>query len=233
MLIGLAAALMLAAASPSPGAPLREVVYSASFSRHANRVQEVFGGRRPDPYGSAIDVQTDQGTITIDILAVADDGIAVRITELFGNAGRPRTTTGVVLPDGSLNIDTEHVNDATVELLPFFGASFIDATQSLDPGAQWIRQLSGGGVEIRTTYTVSGVDGPIVTLDERRTITYTTARGNDVTVSGDVKYKPHVLAPISGTFVERTADSGPDYNEDITVNLQFRRISDTNDPAGP
>lgn len=232
MLLGIAAAFAIAATAPvATPKPLREVVYRATYSRRSNHVQEVFGGNRPDPYGSTIRLTSDAGTITVDVIAVADDGIAVSVTEQFGTTGRPQTTPVVVLPDGSLSYGTSDLNDATVALLPFFAARFVSAQQSLDVGASWIRQISGGGYAVATRYTVHRVDGPIVTIDELRTITNRTARGSDATVSGSVDYKPRVLCPVAGSLIERTSTVGIDFNEDVILSLEFERVSDTNDPS--
>jgi len=231
MLIAFAAAAVVAAGAPSSSAaaPLREVVYSASFSRRATRVQEVFGGHRPDPYGSTIDVQSSSGTVTVDVVAVADDGIGVRVTELFNGSGRAESTNGIILPDGSLDIDQTQLNDATVALLPFFGRKFMDDPASMAPGSGWSRHLSGGGYDILTKYKVTKIDGPIMTVDEDKTIKGAGALTGTATIDGEVDYKPEMLAPISGSIIERTSSSGPDYNEDVTVSLSFHRLSDTYD----
>jgi len=231
MLIALATAVLVAAGATASMAltPLREVVYSATFSRRENRVQEVFGGRRPDPYGANIDIRSSSGTVTVDVIAVADDGIGVRVTELFDGSGRPQSTNGIILPDGSLDIDQSHLNDVTIALLPFFGRKFMDDPKSMAAGSVWSRHLSGGGYDILTNYTVMKIDGQIMTVDEDKTIKSTGAMTQTATLSGDVDYKPGMLAPISGSIVERTASSGLDYNEDVTVTLTFRRLSDTYD----
>lgn len=231
MVIGIAAAALLASASPVAQArPLREVVYRANYSRRSNAVRERYRGATGDQYGANLDVVSDSGTITVDVVAVADDGIGIRLTEQFGNPPRPQTTTVIVLPDGTLRYGENDLNDASVALLPFFAAKFVDVDQNLDVGSSWTRRLSGGPYAIATKYTVEKIDGPIITLNEARTIRNRTASGSDATVTGSVDYKPKLLCPISGALTERTSSMGLDYSEDITLSLQFQRVSDSNDP---
>lgn len=230
MILPIAAAFAFVVGAATPAAPLREVVYKATFSRRSNRVQEVFGGNRPDPYGSHINVTSDSGTITVDVMAVADDGMATRVTEQFGNVGRPQTTFVIVRPDGTLQYGETDLNDATVALLPFFGIDFVKANQSLDVGASWVRNIAGPGINIDSKFTVMRIDGSIVTLAEVRTIKNRTAQGFSATISGSVDYKPKLLCPVAGSLTERTSNTGLDYAEDITLSLQFERVSDTRDP---
>src|ERR1700682_3712229 len=82
-------ALILSAAIASP-APIREVVYKASFTRRLDANQEVYGGQVADasghmhqnpPFNSREGITADSGTITIDVMQVAGDTLGIRLTE--------------------------------------------------------------------------------------------------------------------------------------------------------
>jgi hypothetical protein len=230
MVIGIAVAALLAASPVAQARPLREVVYRANYSRRSNTVRDRYRGATRDQYGENIDMVSDSGLITVDVLAVADDGISVRVTEQFGSPPRPLTTMVIIFPDGTLRYGANDLNDTSVALLPFFGAKFVEADQVLDVGSSWTRELHGGPYAVDTKFTVEKIDGPIITLNEARTIRNRTVNGSDATVTGSVDYKPQLLCPVAGTLTERTSSVGLDYNADITVSLQFQRVSDTNDP---
>ena len=129
---GLAAAdpSQTAAPATNPGAPVREIQYKVSYTRHERLTQEQFGGDVPPQQGADA---SDDGTLTVDVMAVANNSLGVRLTEAWNAIRKPFTYAGTIGPDGSLNFGGQPLNEATVDLLPFFGPLWANG-QTLDVG---------------------------------------------------------------------------------------------------
>src|ERR1700724_276578 len=98
MLLALIVAGVAAAASPGPAspaaAPIREVVFRVSYTRHERLSEESYGGGYdPRPVVQGAD-QSDEGTVTVDVMAVAADTLGLRVTESWNQRPRPATFLG-------------------------------------------------------------------------------------------------------------------------------------------
>src|SRR5215813_3220886 len=92
----IAAATATAAPSVAVAAdlPLREVVYHVSYTRHERLAGESFGGGvNPVPVVQGAD-ETDEGTVTVDVMAVSADTLGVKLTESWNQRPRPAIFLG-------------------------------------------------------------------------------------------------------------------------------------------
>ena len=228
MFVELAAAVALTAsgAAPAGDKPLREVVFKVSYTRRQEIAAESFGGLDT----SANNATGDSGTITVDIMAVQGNTLGVKLTELWKSKERSATFLGNVAPDGSVNFGDQPISPVARDVLPFFAPLFA-TDRSLDPGSAWTANFSGTAANVQTRFEVRSIDGPLVNLDETRTLKVKSARGMDSVTTGKIAYKPSLLVPISGTLSERQARSGMGATNQISTVYNFERVSDTRDPA--
>jgi hypothetical protein len=211
------------AAAPNPG-PLRQVTYKVSVANKTYSGGEHFSG-----YSSASTVTTDNGTVTVAIMAVQGDALGIDVTELMNKTGRPATYTGSVSPNGVI-FPPETIQDVTRELLQYF-APVIPADK-LDVGSSWDVNENQGGVDIRTNYKVIKIDGTLLTVAEHQTVKIAAQNATFVT-DGTIVLKPSLLVPVSGDIhrtISRVTVSGDTKTE---ASLHFERVSDSKDVPTP
>ncbi|MDE2573576.1 MAG: hypothetical protein KGM44_13765 [bacterium] len=226
MMIPLVLAVMAGAASPAPTAkPLREVVFKASYTRREALQVEHYGAVPPDAFGHSTG---DDGTITVDVMAVGRNTLGIRLTESWKQAPRTATYLGNVAPEGTVNFGNQPISGCARDLLVFFGPS-VTQSQPMAPGVAWTSKLDAKDVSVSTNYTVAKVDGSIVTINETRTIAVHAARGMDSQLGGWVTYKPSKLVPIAGQLTELRQASSASGNDTIQSIVNFTRLSDTLD----
>jgi hypothetical protein len=228
-----------AATAPNaqPAAPLREVVYKVVTSLRTSDSSEAYGGYNAPAPGSSGTTGTT-GTVTVDIMAVGADGsLGVRVTELWNNltVARPISFDGAVAPDGSVEFDPSTIHDVTRELLSYFGTRFAPA-DGLAANTAWRLQQPYANGMVTTDYSVTAVNGSVVTIQKKQTI-----KGYDVSSEGTIQYEATTLAPISGHIVStmRTSFTNPgsefgsesDTARERTLTLRFDRVSDTHSSA--
>jgi len=229
-MIGILAAVLLLASTGVAAAPqasqapaqLRQVTYKVSFG-----TRTYSGGEHYEGYSSSSTATSQSGTVTVDVTAVQNDTIGVTVTELMSQSGAPATNSGAVMPDGTVSFPPDTIQDVTRELLQYFGPDLI-SPDKLTLGSTWDVNLDRNGVVEKTNYRVTKVDGPLVTLAEHQTMTFS---GQNATVSteGTITIKPSLLVPVSGDLhriVNRLSLSG---NNKTDVSLHFERVSDTLD----
>jgi hypothetical protein len=235
MLIELAAAVSVAAsnaANAAPGRPLREVVYRVSFSRRTNETHEFFHGDHPDQYKSSISLAADSGTITVDVMQVAGDALGLKVTELWNTVtgGRPVSYTGSVAPDGSVNFGPSTLSDVAREILPLFAPQFAQ-DKTLEQGAAWNVNFDRSNIHATTRYTVSSIDGDLVTLAKAEDVKVIGARGGNYTERGTIRFKPSLLVAVSGDLEKRMSSDSASDSAQQTLGLHFERLSDTREAA--
>ncbi|TAM75515.1 hypothetical protein EPN44_08680 [bacterium] len=234
MLLPLLLATVIAAApTSSPGlaapttqqAPLREVVYRASFTRRQSLAVGHFGAVPPDAWGH----QTgDHGTITVDVMAVGLNALGIKLIESWSVSGKNVTFLGNVAPDGTVNFGDQELSDCSRDLLPFF-APLIANAQDLAPGISWVQKYNDKAVDITTTYSVSKIDGPVATIGEQRKLEVHSALGMSGDLDGWVTYKPSKLVPIAGRLSDIQRRSTASSEDTIQTTITFERVSDSLD----
>lgn len=219
--------------------PVREVVYKVSYTRRDELSIETYGGQVSVPTGNGIvtinepaptakgATTGDKGTITVDVMAVAQDALAIRVTERWDGKSAPITFLGNVTTAGIVNFDSA-LSETARSLLPFFGTLFAQ-NRTLDEGSHWTLNFNGSAADVTTTYTVEKIDGPVVMLNESQKVTLKSAQGMDLTATGKVQYKPSLLVPISGSVYSRALRTTPSSTNEITTIINFERLSDSRD----
>jgi hypothetical protein len=254
MIIALLTALAISGkASPTPipfdssasatvtTAPLREVVYRVTFTRKLDVSSETYGGSVGNPINTDV-VQapafshangdaTDSGTVTVDVMQVADDALGVRVTERWDKATPSGTYLGNVATDGTVNFKDGQLNECSREILEYFGSNVM-ADQPANAGVAWSRTIKGQSADVNTVYTVGAIVGAIANIHEVSTIKSKSVTVLDSLVTVDIQYKPAMLAPVSGRVVVHASQSGPSSVLNVTTVDNFQRVSDTRD-VGP
>jgi hypothetical protein len=232
MILALALAAAAATASASvPGAadpPLREVVYHVSFTRHDRLFGESFGGGAdPRPVVQGAD-QTDEGTLTVDVMAVSADTLGIKLTESWRQHPRPATYVGNVAPDGAVHFGDQPISEASTLLLPVFGPKWMH-NQPLDTGAKWSVKYANHEADVVTTYEVVSALTDTVTVHELQTVTVRSVRGLNASTSGTITYKAGLLVPITVKLERRSSSGDADHGEYESMVINIDRVSDSLD----
>jgi hypothetical protein len=217
-------ALADSASAANADKPLREVVYTASYSdTHAQNTTSYYGNQQAEA------ARSDRGTIAVDVMQVAAGALGLRVTETWTSTGTPHTYAGNIGADCSINFATGSIQMITRQLLGYFCRSLGTAhAYTLDE--QWI---VNGPVHtgITETYNVTKVDGPLVTIRESRVSNTSTVSAGELSGDSTVVYKPAALAPLSGTFDLRIAAGSYATTEEDTILMRFERVSDSLDTS--
>jgi hypothetical protein len=225
-------ALLAATAGPSAQPPaataapwLRQVVYNVTVGETATGSSVQYEGR-----SSGGITATDRGVVTVDVMAVANDALGIQVTELMNKRGSPYTFKGAVAPDGTVLFEAASIEDVTRELLQYFAPQFLPVDKTT-VGQAWTINYDRNGVQIQTQYTITKIDGDLMTLHEQQKAKFSTS-SESATTDGTIVIKPSVLAPISGDVHKRleSFSGGTESNRELT--LHFQRTSDSRDMPG-
>jgi hypothetical protein len=236
----IAAVVVAAAAAPADNsAPLREVIYKVSYTHHSTLAQGTYGGfdAKSDnnsaangsaPVSQRSDI-SDEGTITVDVMAQANNALGIRLSESWRQHPRPQVFQGMVAPDGSVNFGGQPISEASASLLPFFGTQISAGQKTLDVGVKWSVNADSPAATVATTYEVKSIGDTGVTIQENTTIKVKGASGMDSSINGTIVYLAPKLVPLSGKIVRHSSRSGASDTtlDDMIVN--FERQSDTLD----
>ena len=254
MLVALLTALAISgktAIAPTPSASsapastaaasLREVVYRVTFTRRLEVSGETYGGSVGNPvnndvlqapaFSHANGDATDSGTVTVDVMQVADDALGVRVTEHWDGATPSGTYLGNVASDGTVNFKDGQLNECSREILEFFGSDVM-AGQPANAGVAWSRIVKGQSADVNTAYSVGAIVGAIANIHEVSTTKSKSVTVLDSVATVDVQYKPAMLVPVSGRVVVHASQSGPSSVMNVTTVDNFERVSDSRD-VGP
>jgi hypothetical protein len=227
LLVG--AVVSLAANTPAPSAappvqsgPLREVVYNVTISAKNSGSTVQYEGRSS---GGA--TSSDRGTVTVDVMAVASDSLGIEVIELMNSKGSPYHFKGSVAPDGTVIFEPASISDVTRELLQYFAPRFLPPDK-ISVGQSWTTNFDRSGAQVQTQYTITKVDGDLMTLHELQKVKFK-ARNQTVTTEGTIVIKPSVLAPISGDVRTRIEGFTGQSEAIEEITEHFERVSDNRD----
>lgn len=236
MILALVIAAATATAAPSPAAaadtPLREVVYHVSFTRHERLAGQSYGGGAdPRPVSQGAD-QTDEGTVTVDVMAISADTLGVRLRETWKERPRAATYLGNVAPDGAVHFGDQPISEASSILLQVFGTKWMH-DQPLDSGAKWYVKYSNREASFLTNYEVVGTnpDADTVTVRETQTVQVQSVHGLNAFLTGTIKYKAALLVPVEIRLERRSSRGDADTSDVETMVLNIDRVSDSLDPT--
>jgi hypothetical protein len=204
-----------AAAAAVKAAPLREVVFNVSYERRVG--------------ASVTPVSRDHGTVTVDVMAVRNNALGVKITERWTRNPTAVVALGTIEPAGQLDFAPGALSDTTVQLLPFFAPVF--APQDLGAvGIAWTVNENRPPLDARTRYSVTGIQGTAVTIKIAQSISISDATHARISASGAVVYEPRLLVPLSGDITRKLTATLGASAKTITLQLHFARASDTREP---
>jgi hypothetical protein len=224
VLLAIALGLVDPAAASGAATPLREVVYTASYSdTHSQNTTSYYGNQQAEA------AQSDRGTITVDVMQVAAGTLGLRVTETWNSTGTPHTYTGNVGADCSINFAPESIQMITRQLLGFFCRS-LGSAHAYTADEQWV--VDGPAhTGLKETYDVTKVDGPKVTIHESRVSNTSTVSAGELSGDSTIVYEPTALAPISGSYDLHIAAGSYATIEEDTILLRFDRVSDSLEPG--
>lgn len=221
-----AAPTAVPAAAPS-GAPLREVVYKVTTVLRIDDITESFGGGSGAVPPVSSGSESTHGTVTVDVMTkFADGSLGIRLTEVWVLRHRAVSYSAVVTPNGTVELDLSAMDNIGLELLPYFGTHFVP-TPPLDASSRWSVNLAGAKSSVETDYTVTAINGAVVTLHKQQVVK---ALGSE-SVDGSIVYEPLMLAPVSGYVRTRMTEMYANGQTTGTLELRFERESDTAKPS--
>jgi hypothetical protein len=234
MILAFIVAGAAAVASPSPASPadqpLREVVFHVSYTRHERIAGESYGGGfDPRPVVQGAD-QTDEGTITVDVMAVAADTLGVRVSESWNERPRRATFLGNVSPDGVLHFGAQPISEAATVLLPIFGPKWMH-DEPVDAGAKWNVTFADRDAAVNTDYEVTAAQAQTVTVRETQTVNVKSVHGLSAFATGTITYKANLLVPLTIKLERRSSRGDADNSDFESMIININRVSDTLDPS--
>jgi hypothetical protein len=212
MIIALVAAAAIGATAPQP---LREVIYHVSYTRRVSAT-----------VGTAL---TDHGTVTVDVMAVSNNALGLKVTERWSKNPTSLVALGTVEPTGNIVFAPGALNDVTDQLLPYFAPQLVPQ-KPLVPGVAWTVKDDRKSLTAKTSYSVVSVQGTSVTISVKQVVTVRDTTHSQISSSGTVVYEPRLLVPLSGDFTKRLALRISGAPQNVTLALHFARSSDTREP---
>jgi hypothetical protein len=212
VIIALVAAAALSAAAPKP---LREVVYHVSYTRQVG--------------ASVTPAASDHGTVTVDVMAVDNNALGLKVTERFAKNPTVLVALGTVAPNGAIIFAPGALSDVTDLLLPYFAPKFAPQ-QALTPGVAWSVNANSKTFGADTRYSIASMQGSSVTINVKQSVTVHDATQSRISSVGSVVYEPGLLVPLSGDFIKRLAVKIGGATQSVTLRLHFARASDTREP---
>jgi hypothetical protein len=211
------------AATSGAATPLREVVYSASYTdTHTQNTTSFYGNQQAQADDS------DRGTIKVDVMETSAEALGLRVTETWNATGTPHVYTGNVGADCSVNFAATTIQLVTRELLGYFCRA-LGSQHAYSIDEQWT--INGPEhTGITESYAVTKVDGQKVTIHESRASNTSTVVAGELSGDSTVVYEPTRLVPVSGSYNLRVASGSFATTEEDTILLHFDRVSDSLDP---
>ncbi|HKW45209.1 MAG TPA: hypothetical protein VJN22_06080 [Candidatus Eremiobacteraceae bacterium] len=213
MILALAVAASVVATVPRP---LREVVYHVSYAR------------RTASTGST--GVTDHGTVTVDVMAVSNNALGLKVTERWAKNPTALVTLGTVQPTGKLTFAPGVLSDISYQLLPYFAPQFVPQRPLLQ-GVAWSLKDDHKDLAANTAFAVTAVQGSSVTISVKQTVSIRDATHAQISTNGNVVYEPRLLVPLSGDFTKHLSMKVGGAKQSVSLTLNFARASDTRDPG--
>jgi hypothetical protein len=213
VLVAIVAAAAINAAAQHP---IREVIYHVSYIRRTASVA-----------GAGV---TDHGTVTVDVMAVSNNALGLKVTERWSKNPASLVALGTVQPTGSLTFAPGALSDVTDQLLPYFAPLFVPQRPLLT-GVTWNAKDVRKGLTANTSYAVTAVQGTSVIIGVNQSLTVLDTTHVQIASTGSVVYEPRLLVPLSGDFTKHLTAKVGGATRSITLTLHFARSSDTREPS--
>ena len=240
--LGVLAALLapaVATAADPPLKVLRSLVYDVQWSAHSSHEKKTsgfnnsMGGGPMDPGNPGVSSGngtagvgldgTDSGRLTIDVVAITQDGGLVVDATYAGKLSNQPKTRVALYPDGRLAADpTKQLGPEALHVLPLLARGFI-ANRDVSPGSWWTVAAPPPAKGV-TTYRVSQLNGDQATIALEGSISVPGINGFDESDRGTTTYATNLVSPISFDLTARIRrqlgiDESVTTNTHMTVTL--------------
>ena len=220
--------------------PMRHLVYSFTYgstqSVNASDASpyhtDASGNMMPNAGSGVSDYQgalKDRGTMVVDVAREqADKGLVVVVSENAENTRKAPPATCVVYANTEVICDpNKTVNPEEYTLLRFMAQNFVDPN-ILDAKKHWGYDSVTGGMELKSEYTIVHSDGPIMTIDEVRSIKRQGTQGQTTNVQSKIDYDfGHAVPTAIDEYVTQRSEQGVTGNATTIYQTDLKLVSDS------
>ncbi|HTJ27582.1 MAG TPA: hypothetical protein VMA36_15585 [Candidatus Limnocylindria bacterium] len=249
----LALAGMVGAAPAAAPKPLRTLVYAIAYATRARNEEltsgftgavnmgNARGGQRLPAAATAGDATVDRqadvsddGTLTINVIAATGDGGLVVDAAFAGKTTTQPTIRVAIFADGRLSYDPRDTLSAQAgRVLPLLARGII-ANRDVSPGSSWSTAVPFAQARGSTLYRVVHVDGERAELAIERQMTVEGPRGFSEQDHGTATYATDRLCPLAFELdAYARHQPAPDQYVTESAHLSAKLISDTFSKTAP
>jgi hypothetical protein len=243
VLFALSAALP--AIADTTATPMRHLVYSFTYGSTQNvRVSDqsaystdASGNITPNAGSGMSNYQgalKDRGTMLVDVMREQPDkGLVVVVSENAENTRKASPATCVVYANTEVICDpNKTVNPEEYTLLRFMAQNFVDPNM-LDAKKHWGYDTVDGGMELKSDYTIVRSAGPVMTIDEVRSITRQGTQGQTTNVQSKIDYDfGHAVPMAIDEYVTQRSDQGVGGHATTIYQTDLKLVSDSMAKSG-
>lgn len=228
----LIAALVVTAANvraAEPLKPIRTIVYNVSYALSVLRLEQTAGFGAASGHGLVENrmSSSDEGTLTVAVVAAPQDGGLVTDVTFTGKTTSQPTIRVAIAFDGQLSYDpTQTLFMGAARLLPFLAYGLLTEHQ-IAAGQSWsvpaLSPTTGS-----SAYRVETVDGTHAVLAIDSKLALGGPRGFDEHTQGTTTYATDVLAPITLALTSTARhEIPPNRSDNTTSHLVATQVNDS------
>lgn len=214
--------------------PLRTLVYAVQFTAQTKNAEQTSGfdaGGSGGGIGHGMvergSTETDDGTLTVDVIApTADAGLVVDAGWVGKKTSHAPVRVGIHA-DGSLSYDPgKGLGPQARRFLPLLARGVV-AARNVAPGSTWTTPLPAP-VKGMTTYRVAALDGEVASLAIDTDMSVTGPHGFDEQDHATARYATDKLCPVTYDVQARSRrQASPDQYVTEIAHLTATLVSDT------
>ena len=218
----------IAAPAAAPAKPLRTMTWDLSMAvGNEHRIQTSGIGSAGNG-NSADSAGTDsKGTIVVDVVAVAPEGIVVDVAENVASRARPKVRVAITNA-GALTYDPQQAQNVTEEetvVLHTLARGFLG--DSTTPGASWNVDGSGPGVTELEHYRVLSKTDSQVSLDYKMESSARGMNAYNLTRLGSIVYDAKYVIPLKLQYQEVLLQDRPGSRDRTTTSVDLKLATDS------
>ena len=226
--VAAAAAPATAAPAAAPAKTLRTITWDLLMAVGTERRIQTSGigsagsGTSSDGAGAE-----SKGTIVVDVVAVAPEGIVVDVAENASGRARPKVRVAITNA-GALTYDPRQAQNVTEEetvVLHTLARGFLGDETS--PGASWNVDGSGNGVTELEHYRVLSKADSQVSLDYKMESSAKGVNAFNLTRLGSIVYDAKYVVPVTLHYQEIVLQDRPGTSDRTTTSVDLKLASDT------
>jgi len=230
-----------AASTDTATKPLRTITWDLTMAVGTMRRQQTSGFRDSDNRGAADSgfggqgsgnigsggSAESKGTITVDVIAVAPEGIVVDVAENASGRARPKVRVAITNA-GALKYDPQLAQSVSAEetvLLPMLARNFLG--DSTSPGSKWDVDGSGNGVSSVEHYSVKSKADTQIALDYKVESSAKGMNAFSATRLGTIVYDSKYVVPVKLAYQEVVSQDRIGQSDRTTTSVDLKLASDT------